>query len=159
MSALSRKILEYAAFRFGQQVGTGECFDLADFALKNSKAKTAKNYGKITASADYVWGKLVNYKQAIPGDIIQFRNYKMMTTIIEDGYTPGHGVTNRPHHTAIVHEVKSNGEIIVLEQNVNNSRKVQKNSLFFGSSVSYKKGKQKITVKVTGTYKFYRAQM
>ncbi len=160
MSVLSRKVFEYAVFRFGRIVGSGECFDLADYALKNLNAKTAKDYGKITPFAHYVWGKLINYQQAIPGDIIQFSNYKMTTTITEDGYTPykSQGTVERGHHTAVVHKVKSNGEMIVLEQNVNKSRKVQKNSLFFGSSTTYKNGKEKIIVKVTGTFKFYRAQ-
>ena len=155
---ISRKVYEYAAFRFGQQVGSGECYDLANFALKNANAKRAKDYGEITATADYVWGKFIDYQKAIPGDIIQFSNYKLEMNIEEEGYEPRKGKWTRAHHTAVVYKVKSNGEIIVLEQNVNGSRKVQKNSLFFGSPAPYKKGKEKITVKVSGTYKFYRAE-
>ena len=74
MSTLSRKVYEYANKKRGHKVGSGECFDLADFALKSIKAKPAEDFGKITGNADYVWGKLINFRTAVPGDIIQFRN-------------------------------------------------------------------------------------
>jgi len=41
-------------------VGRGECYDLADHALKHAGAKSAPDYGKINHDGDYRWGKAVN---------------------------------------------------------------------------------------------------
>lgn len=159
--SLSNKVHNFAILNFGQKVGSGECFDLADSALKKLGAKTAKDYGKITATADYIWGQLINYQKAVRGDIIQFNGYGFEVTITEKDYSPykQRYSESRPHHTAIVSNIKSNGEIIVLEQNVDpDGRKVQKHSLYFGSPAPIRKGKETINIRVFGTAKFYRPQ-
>jgi len=163
MSTLSKKVYDYAKNKFGQKVYRGECFDLADFALKSIDAKTAKDYGKITDNTDYVWGELINFMRAVPGDIIQFRNYKATITVNEDGYTPykSQFTVKRPHHTAIVSRVKGVGIILVLEQNVGDGpqrRTVQENELYFGPPPPTQKGKEKTVITVSGIIKFYRPQ-
>lgn len=76
---------------------------------------------------------------------------------------------SRPHHTATIARVGQNGGIEVLEQNVGsgtNQRRVQRNSLYFGSPASTTTTATKdgvtttvrITVQVTGTAQFYRAE-
>lgn len=163
MSTLSKKVYEYANNKLGQKVGSGECFDLADFALRSIDAKTAKDYGKITDNADYVWGELINFMKAVSGDIIQFRNYKATITVNEDGYTPykSQYTFTRPHHTAVVSRIKGNGVILVLEQNIGDGpqrRTVQENELYFGSPAPTQKGKEKTIITVSGIAKFYRPQ-
>ena len=119
-------------------MGSGECFDLADYALKSIHAKSAEDFGKITVHADYIWGKLINFRTAVPGDIIQFRNYKLTVIVKEEGYSPykSQFIVTRPHHTAIVSKVKGKDGVLVLEQNIGEGsqrRTVQENTLYFGS--------------------------
>ena len=79
--ALGQKIVTFARGKFGQKVGPrGECFDLADAALGAAAAKSAKDFGTVTESADYVWGDEVDPKDAAPGDILQFRDYVVTVT-------------------------------------------------------------------------------
>lgn len=163
MSILSKKVYDYAKNKFGQKVGSGECFDLADFALKSIDAKTAKDYGKITGNADYVWGELIDFRKAVPGDVIQFRDYKLTITVNEDGYSPykSRYTITRPHHTAIISRVKGGSAILVLEQNIGDGpqrRTVQENELYFGSPAPIQKGKEKTIITVSGIAKFYRPQ-
>ena len=163
MSILSRKVYEYANKKRGQKVGSGECFDLADFALKSINAKSAEDFGKVTGTADYVWGDLINFRTAVPGDIIQFRNYKLTVTVKEEGYSPykSQFTVTRPHHTAIVSKVKGKDGILVLEQNIGEGAKkltVQENTLYFGSPAPIQKGKEKTIFTVSGIAKFYRPQ-
>lgn len=74
-ASLGEQVLTFARRQRGRRVGSGECFDLADHALCHAGAKHASDYGEITASADYVWGREVNLSNILPGDIIQFRDY------------------------------------------------------------------------------------
>ena len=74
----NQTVLAYARQRVGRQVGSGECFDLADEALRNAGASSASEYGPITPTADYVWGRRVSRQEAQPGAIIQFRNYSSL---------------------------------------------------------------------------------
>jgi hypothetical protein len=165
---------KFASDNSGQQVGDGECYALADQALKKVGAKSADSYGKITPTADYVWGDAVTVTQARAGDVIQFKNYTVTITVKTkvvnaDGSwdEQTHIETlSRPHHTALVAKTGTNGTTTVYEQNVNNARTVQTNELEF---VSHDDPPQTTTsggttttvtrsVKVTGTAKFYRPQ-
>jgi hypothetical protein len=107
----------------GQQVGRGECWDLADQALRNSGAHSSNT---TKANADYKWGKPIKLADAIGGDVLQFSKYKVTintTTVtkFDDGTeteeTDTETVT-RPHHTALVDRNPGNGRVIILEQNV-----------------------------------------
>lgn len=53
----SRSLVLAHAGRKGTKVGSGECFDLADQALKDAGAKSAGDYGPVTPESDYRWGK------------------------------------------------------------------------------------------------------
>lgn len=106
---------------------------MADKALVKAKGKTASDYGKVTFTANFVWGDLVATAMAQPGDILQFRNYQSkFTTTTRIKVTYGKGkekvlvlnyyktntkVLSRPHHTAVV--TKSGAKKLeILEQNV-----------------------------------------
>ena len=129
--SLGQAVVTWTRGKLDQQVPpNGECYDLADAALGEAKAKSARNYGKITPNAHYVWGKEVALKDVQPGDILQFKNfkvheYKKTVTVTK---RPGVGTTTatanaeswsgRPHHTAIVESNDGNGQFTILEQNV-----------------------------------------
>lgn len=152
---VNSKVLQFAKSKLGKKVGSGECFDLADQALQKAGAKTASDYGKVTATADYVWGKRVDLSQVRPGDIIQFRNYKMKVKTTTDEWISEEEQT-RPHHTAVVEAVGSDGLLTILEQNVGTGggrRTVQSNELYFRSSKSSGR-----SVDVSGKVWFYRPQ-
>lgn len=179
--SINQDVHIYALGQLGTQVGNGECFTLADTALKKAGAKSASNYGTITANANYRWGNAVNLSKLLPGDIIQFRNYKVtITTVTKTRTNTGGGgsttettiqteTESRAHHTSIVGSVGKNGVVSVLEQNVgtgSSKRTTQKNTLYFETykvpeSVTTK-GKTTVTVNrsvnVGGKFWFYRPQ-
>jgi CHAP domain len=174
--SLGKQITTYAHGKLRQQVGSGECYDLADKALHQAGALSAPHYGTITDDADYVWGKEVATKDAQPGDIIQFRDYTETTetvTVTRTTKTDGSWTektktetqsTGRPHHTAVVESVDGDGKFTVLEQNVKPAgaaraiRKVQRNKLFTKGSkttlprqLTHGKGGAMVEVKKTVT--------
>jgi hypothetical protein len=75
---LNQKVLIWTRGRMGQQVGRGECWDLADQALSKSGANSSTTTG---ADDDYVWGDEIGIGDVIPGDILQFRDYEVTTTV------------------------------------------------------------------------------
>lgn len=110
------KVVEYVKTVIGKKVGRGECWDLASEALDYANAKW---------NAPYNFGKKVNYKteQLMPGDIIQATDvtmeHKTETSITR---------WKMAVHTAVVFEVKADGEIVIAEQNVDGVRKVMTNT-------------------------------
>ena len=137
--ALGQKVVTYARGKLGQKVGPrGECFDLADAALGAAKSKSAKDFGTVTESANYVWGDEIDAKDAAPGDILQFRDYviTITTTVLtitkKPGFTEGSrretntATIERPHHTAIVESNNGDGKLTVLEQNFMHVKKVKR---------------------------------
>jgi hypothetical protein len=126
----------------GQQVGRGECYDLADQALTFAGAKSAPSYGKITDEADYQWGRPIELKDVEAGDILQLRGHKTTirtdTTIkkvFADGSSNESEKWNedkfqRGHHTAIMAVNKGNGVLEVYEQHVKPlGKQVQRHTL------------------------------
>jgi hypothetical protein len=124
------KIVEFARSKRRTKVGSGECFDLAVAALKETGSKTAYDFGEVTADADYTWGSEIALTAVQPGDVIQYRDYTLKKTQeIETSYTFPDGSTldvsdtaesslGRPHHTAIATAAPANGVLNVIEQNV-----------------------------------------
>lgn len=179
--SINQKVNVYVNGQLGKQVGDGECFTLADQALQQADAKSASDYGTITATANYRWGKVINLRKLMPGDIIQFKGYKVIITTVTKTRTTTSGGAwtqeistqteseSRPHHTAIVGSVGKNGVVSVFEQNVgtgSSKRTTQKNTLYFETykvpeSVTIK-GKTTTTVnrsvKVGGNFWLYRPQ-
>jgi hypothetical protein len=96
-----------------------------------------------------------------PGDIIQFRDYRYDRDV-ETNNPDGSGSTDtdfqeRPHHTAIVESVGANGEVTVLEQNAPQGSAVRRSHLFFSNSTTTS-GHTTTTIRVQGTFWFYRPQ-
>lgn len=129
---INDKIIEYVDQNIGQQVGRGECWDLAAEALAYANAyldrRTQKNI--------YDFGDVVKpgKDKIYPGDIIQFEN-------IELEYQKGNAIykESMPHHTAIVYKVISENEFVLAHQNTSFSgRKVGLSNL---NIKNIKKGK------------------
>lgn len=102
---LNTKVVEYVNSVMGKQVDRGECWDLANQALKLINA----NWNK-----EYVYGKVVDYKkdEVFPGDIVHFKNVvvkqtKGLTTITE----------TMEQHTAIIIKVYEKGIYELAHQN------------------------------------------
>lgn len=150
------QVVNFAIDRMGQRLGRGECFDLADQALRNAGAKSAADFGTVVENADYVWGNQVNLSNVQPGDIIQFRNYRYDRTIDTETRTDT-DFQERPHHTAIVERVGADGAITVLEQNAPEGDPVRRSQLFF-STVTTSSGGRTTTITLHGRFRFYRPQ-
>jgi hypothetical protein len=168
--AMGDKILAYAREQQGRQVGTGECTELAVEAMKRADAKDVWSYGETSADGDYVWGNQVALKDAQPGDIVQFRNFTIKTTIVALEIQPGgqyantesSAVETRDHHTAIV-EANYGGELLVLEQNVEPHLVVQRTLLPVASATTQGSpdgtpGVLETTFEVDGIARIYRPQ-
>jgi hypothetical protein len=117
---LNQSVLGYVQTVMDQQVGSGECWDLADQALN-----------RVGASWDgaFAFGQPVDGQQALPGDIIQFKGVKL--TYEKDGYTY---VETMKQHTAIITEVISPGVFRMAHQNTASwGRKVGESELDLGT--------------------------
>ena len=185
--SLGQKVHTWATNHLAQQVGDGECFALADQALRASGARSAADYGEVTADADYRWGNAVQLVDVQPGDVLQFRDYSVSievtvtsTKTFNDGSTEETEQTNtetygRPHHTAIVSARLSGGRLRVLEQNApprgssTPQRVVRSNEIHTtGSSSTQTSVRQEsdgtvrvettTTITVSGTIRAYRPQ-
>jgi hypothetical protein len=171
-AALGARIVAYARQQTGRQVGDGECYDLADQALLSSGARSASSFDDVTPGGDYMWGKPVALQYVRPGDILQFRDFSVRTSVMTRESMPGGGsyatqssmVDQRPHHTAIV-ESNDGRTLVVLEQNVPPlGRVVQRNRIpiasmtYDGDASGQARGMATTTVRVDGTIKAYRPQ-
>ena len=139
-------IVRFAEQHLNRRVGRGECFDLADRALRAAGAETASDRGPISASGDYEWGLRVLLRSVQPGFIVQFRNYRVD---IDNASGVGFETRGSPNHTAIVASVGEGGVIDVFEQNVYNVRRVQRNTLYFENRPG---------IRISGQFHFYRPQ-
>jgi len=164
--SLSSEVASFARSRLGTQVGRGECWDLAEEALRSSGARTSGDFGRARAG-NYVWGTPIPLSAIQPGDIIQFRSYRLTietTTVGDDGSSNWEEATltrGAPNHTAIVATVNSNGSVEVLEQNVSGHRRVLSNTLYFANArTERRRSGNRITtnISVSGTWVFYRPQ-
>lgn len=169
---INAEVLVYASRQLLKQVKRGECYDFAEEALKTAKALTAADImGKenINPDAEYIWGTEITISDVQPGDIIQFRNYKMTydETRADGGGEVGSFEAN--HHTAIVEAVtdRTNNVFKVLHQNTPQGRVVVSQNLAFESKsfdgeVAFVQQKTtynlkgKIKLVVGGSIKYYR---
>lgn len=99
--SINQDVHTYATGQLGTQIGNGECFTLADRALQQAGAKSASDYGAITANADYRWGNAVSLRVLLPGDIIQFRDYAVTisTVTVTRTETGGGGLVRTDKYT------------------------------------------------------------
>ena len=110
---LNDKVVAFASAHLGQQVGGGQCTDLARAALRSAGARTPGQGAG--------WGdELPTIRDARPGDVLQFED----AVFVHRGRLPGGGTRTRtyryPHHTAIVATVRRRGQSLrmtVLHQN------------------------------------------
>jgi hypothetical protein len=132
---LNAKVLAYANKHLGKQVGDGECWALANLALKSAGARQpgVGGYGP------YVFGRKVALKDVVPGDVLQFEKVKFEH---EDGKS--YYSQTLPHHTAIVAEVRGK-KLTLIHQNENNVKKVTRLTV----NLEHRKG---------GTIRAYRPQ-
>ncbi|GAB4021218.1 hypothetical protein [Spirosoma koreense] len=155
MNPTNLGVAGFAAARTGTQVKRGECWDLAEEALKAAGARTSNDImgsRNVTATADYRWGTAIQIMDVEPGDIIQFRNYIAKVTGDDGSWQ----TEKRPHHTAIVagvYPVIGAKVVLVYEQNVNGSRDVQLNTLYLSSGTGLNWGE---SVSITGKVWAYR---
>ena len=160
-AGMAQQIMNFITQKMGTHHGDGQCFTLADDALKKAGAKSAADFGKVTDDADYVWGTAVKLSDVKPGDLIQFRDYQYVRTIRTDNpdgsWSEKDDKKGRPHHTAIVEQVNGDGSLVVLEQNAPKGDPVARTTLFFKSGTT-DSDNTKTTIKVTGAFRFYRPQ-
>ena len=131
---LNIEIVALAKEKIGKKVLRGQCWDLAKYVLDESGAKWngLDEYGE----------KLNKSACLMPGDIIQFNNIKLKYTIGNKSFTELMTL-----HTAIVYEVVSEDELVLIHQNTAYSGKKVGTSGFRFSSI------------VKGKYQVYRPQM
>ena len=88
---INQKVVNWARAQSGKQVGKGECWDLADRALRQAGAQSSADLGPMDDDADYVWGdEISDLKDVQPGDILQFRDFAVTTTVeTETRYADG----------------------------------------------------------------------
>jgi hypothetical protein len=99
----SNKVYQWARLQLNRRVGKGECWDLADRALRQAGARSSTTTGE---QDNYHWGTPVEPVQAVvPGDILQFRNYTVTTTVTtkypDQSTESTWSEVTRPHHTAM----------------------------------------------------------
>jgi hypothetical protein len=151
------QIVAFAESKSGQRVGDGECFALAEQALKKAGAKSAADFGTVTKDGDYKWGAQVALADVKPGDIVQFRDYEFTRAEEKEDGSGSDWTEGRRHHTAIVKSVDGNGLLTVLEQNSPKGSPVRRVQLAF-SNTSLRRGEATITITVKGSVWFYRPQ-
>ena len=160
-AGLGDKVAAQAKQRAGQRVGDGECFALADQSLKAAGAQSAEDFGTITPDADYTWGAQTSLSDVRAGDIIQFRDYRYdrkITVTAADGSTSWREDSQeRPHHTAVVESVGTDGAITVLEQNAPKSSAVHRTTLFF-KDIDSTVGGTNTKITVQGKFWIYHPQ-
>jgi hypothetical protein len=137
--ALGDKVVAFCEKHKGEQVGRGECADLAQLALRSAGAK---GQGRDSPNpGDYTWGDVVfileqgifgpqaagESKDLLPGDVVQFRDTKF------EGKRPdGKGTYSMtfPHHTGVVAAVADNGKAVkIYHQNYAGKRVVMDTTL------------------------------
>ena len=114
---LNAKVAEFARSHVGRPVGDGICITLAVEALQ---AAGAKVFPFDDPAGEYVWGTPVpDFKDVLPGDILQFRDAEFAGTRIVGR---GRRETYRdafPHHTAVVVATAEDGRLVTIcHQNV-----------------------------------------
>lgn len=146
MPTLNQRIVSYAQSKLGTKVGNGECWTLANNALRAAGAVTPSGSG----ASLYVWGRIVAQSRLAAGNIIQFSNYQLRIDNPDGSWrTLTRGA---PRHTAIVESVGSNGAVVVLEANVDASKKVRRTTLYLRSGEV-----DGSTVTVSGSFVCYQA--
>ena len=107
ISEIQREVVNFAADNIGKTIGRGECWDLADQALRAAGAEPPKGYS---------FGDRIPLNEIQPGDILQFTSARFD----EPGYWT---IMGTPNHTAVVHAV-GDTRAFILQQNFDGKRYV-----------------------------------
>lgn len=107
ITEIQRGVVNFAADNIGRRIGRGECWDLADQALRAAGAEPPKGY---------TFGTPVPLDEIQPGDILQFTAARFD----EPGYWT---IMGMPNHTAVVHAV-GDTRAFILQQNFDGKRYV-----------------------------------
>jgi hypothetical protein len=131
VDSLNLRIVELAKSKLGKKVYRGECWDLAKYVLEETNSEW---------DGAFVYGELLDKSSCLmPGDIIQFKNVKIQYKEGRTTYTE-----MMTQHTAIIYEVNSKDEVVLIHQNTPvKGRKVGTSSIKFSTIVK-------------GSYKIYR---
>lgn len=165
-AVLGQRVLNFARNRIGHKVGDGECFALADQALRAAGAATAENFGQVRPNTNYVWSsQTVTAGAARPGDIVQLRNFSIRQDVARPDGSSSWQTESRPHHTGIVVSSRTEGGIVfltILEQNVDiggtpqQPKKSVRQNEIPTSSGRFHRGQNSIAYKVSGHLWIYR---
>jgi hypothetical protein len=131
---LGEKLVQFCKDNRGKKVGDGECGSLAVEAMKAAGAKPFHEFKENPGERDFVWGKLVFVIEVVdgkrkrepadararPGDVIQYRDTTFRST---------QGVYLFAHHTSVVAEAKSTGELVLYEQNMRGKKEVTQRTM------------------------------
>ncbi len=107
ISEIQREVVNFAADNIGKRIGRGECWDLADQALRAAGAEPPRGY---------TFGDRIPLNEIQPGDILQFTSARFD----EPGYWT---IMGMPNHTAVVHAV-GDTRAFILQQNFDGKRYV-----------------------------------
>ncbi len=102
---LNQAVLSFVEAHLDQQVGRGECWDLADQALDQAQAQW---------DGKFRFGRPIKAKEALPGDVIQFWDVKLAYE--RDGYRYRETMKQ---HTAVIYEVLGPAHFRIAHQNNN----------------------------------------
>ena len=131
VNELNTKIVALAEQKVGKKVLRGECWDLAKYLLDENNCKW---------DGLYIYGEELSKSACLmPGDIVQFKNVKLK--YVRNGQTFQEIMT---HHTAIIAEVKGEGDFVILHQNTGQFGKKVGKSIFRTSEM------------IKGSIKIYR---
>jgi hypothetical protein len=163
---LNKNVKEFVDALVGKpSVGKNkQCTELADLALRAAGAKTFTDFGKVGINADYQWGQLKDFKDVLPGDILQLRDFEARLVI--DYKLAGPQTLNgakisgwkssktsgNPHHTAVVSSTEGVGKVFIVEQNffdpdTGKTSEVVGKKAFYLADGSYSSGPETISVK------------
>ena len=137
---INQQVIGYTEKVIGESVGSGECWDLADYVLTAVNAK----FDKSSKKSIYIFGALYNPENEpiLPGDIIQFQDVQVKQKEGNIIYT-----SNYKHHTAVVYQVVNKNTVILAHQNTSfsgrnvginelNLEDVSKGKMFFYHPIS-----------------------
>lgn len=163
---IGQNVLSFARRNLGRKVGDGECFALADKALRSAGAATAEDFCTIGQNTDYVWSSQnVQPANAQPGDILQFRDFSVRRDMQKADGSSSWKTESRPHHTAVVVSARTEGGIVfltILEQNVDiggtgrQPKKTVRQNEIPTSAGEIKSGRDTTSYTVTGDLWIYR---
>jgi hypothetical protein len=119
---LNTELWQFSKSHLGTQVGSGQCAELPNVALRQYGGATVSDLGPTGASSDYVWGDLVQMvtpqaprlMNALPGDVIQFQNASFRWQETNRSWETAIDT----HHTAVVQAVSPDGaHLCVFQEN------------------------------------------